>query len=1359
MGSNRWRLHRAGLINFWYYDDEEFHFSDGKLLLRGSNGSGKSVTMQSLIPLLLDGNKSPERLDPFGSKARKLENYLLDEEETDKDENTAYLYMEFKKEESENYLTIGMGFKAQKGKSLKSWGFAITDGRRIGHNFYLYKDMGEKIPLTKRELENRIETGGFVKDGQGEYMKMVNDLLFGFDEIEEYDELIKLLVQLRTPKLSKDFKPTVVYEIMENSLQQLSEEDLRPMSEAIENMDNIKSRLEELKESKKSAEKIKESYDKYNRYVLYDKAKSYITAAEEYEKVLQEKKAIEEKRDASREEYQDATRQIEALRIKQTVVEEKKKQLDIHDSVKIRERISEVEKNIEEADKDRQDKTQRLETKKGRERLLYGKIMDYRSQEVALIQKVRQILEDMDTLASAFAFDEQSFMKAELLKDLKKRYKFDFIRNDLKVHNQKLETGKQMLQTQERKAKEYDKILCSLDIAKEEMRFREKKLEEAESLLGETKEELIEKIYTWKKGNRELLLSDEALVRISRTIHSFTDKSSIDEVLSVVRETLNDTASKYQKDLSGQQFVLEKLEGFRQELLNQIHELKNKKDMAPERDEKVIANRARLSKYNIPHLPLYKAIDFRPEVPHEMRGRIEEALNDMGLLDALIIPKRYQQEALSMDPEAGDKYIFPVPSLLAHDLTEMLMPDGVEIEGISAAEIEEALRSILIDAGGSNVYIDEKGYYGIGILKGKAGSSYIPKFIGTTARMNYRQERIQALQQELWEVEDKIREAQKKIEELRGKIEKLKEEYSSFPSDQDLQIALHERKDADFNLQKAKEKVLEREEEEKKSYTELKELNQQVYALTHKILLKPDLGVYIEAVEAAGEYREQLYELTQLHENILRNKESEKNLEAERETLEIDIENLSGDLHQISMKLSKLKANREDLQAQLELSNYEEIQKEIEACLQWLRDIPGLLEKEIIRATTHQNGFEGALRELSKLEEQIEIKQKSLKLYQEIFTEEFTLNLLNLQDLGEALKNAHLVLREIKLQDRLEKEDCIQGLYGKFTENTQYLREYLLRIDHIFERNLEEEREIFSGILLKAKRLFLVGKIRGKDVEFYKLIEFIQEGIEESERLLRESDRQLFEDILVKNISKKIRAKIYHSDMWVNRMNELMEKMNTSSGLSFSLKWTSKKAESEDQLDTKELVDLLKQEGNLMKESDLNRLSEHFRSKIAEARRLQEDLGKSQSFHSIMREILDYRKWFEFKLYFMKTGQNKKELTNNAFYQLSGGEKAMAMYVPLFSAVYARYAGARKDCPRIISLDEAFAGVDEKNIRDMFRLLNELHLDFVINSQILWGDYDTVPSLSISELIRPDNVNFVTVIRYHWNGRTKELVS
>lgn len=101
----------------------------------------------------------------------------------------------------------------------------------------------------------------------------------------------------------------------------------------------------------------------------------------------------------------------------------------------------------------------------------------------------------------------------------------------------------------------------------------------------------------------------------------------------------------------------------------------------------------------------------------------------------------------------------------------------------------------------------------------------------------------------------------------------------------------------------------------------------------------------------------------------------------------------------------------------------------------------------------------------------------------------------------------------------------------------------------------------------------------------------------------------------------------------------------------------------------------------------------------------------------------------------------------------------MAMYIPLFlSGIFTISRGA-EDAPYIISLDEAFAGVDENNIRDMFALVEELGFNYIMNSQALWGDYDTVPSLSICELVRPKNAPYVTVIRYHWDGKVKRLAS
>ena len=147
------------------------------------------------------------------------------------------------------------------------------------------------------------------------------------------------------------------------------------------------------------------------------------------------------------------------------------------------------------------------------------------------------------------------------------------------------------------------------------------------------------------------------------------------------------------------------------------------------------------------------------------------------------------------------------------------------------------------------------------------------------------------------------------------------------------------------------------------------------------------------------------------------------------------------------------------------------------------------------------------------------------------------------------------------------------------------------------------------------------------------------------------------------------------------------------------------------------------------------------------------------SFHTAMKEVMDYRNWFDFKILYEKPGEKRKEMTNNAFYAFSGGEKAMSMYIPLFSAVAAKFESADPKAPLIIALDEAFAGVDEKNIQNMFALIRNFHFDYIMNSQVLWGDYPTVPSLAIYELFRPENAKYVTVISYEWDGHKKRIVN
>ena len=334
--NSKWEIHRVGLINFWYYDEEEFYFLQGRMLLRGANGSGKSVTMQSFIPLLLDGNMRPERLDPFGSRARKIENYLL-EEGDEREERIAYLYMELKRIESEMYTTIGIGMRARKNKKMDIWYFGITDGRRIGKDFFLYKEKGEKISLTKIELKNRIGEGGKVFDTQKEYAQYVNRVLFGFETMEEYRELLDLLIQLRTPKLSKEFKPSIINDILSSSLQTLSEDDLRPMSEAIENMDGLKINLDAAKESVKAAKQIQKVYHQYNQIVLYNKAFAYNEKRKQFRKCEEKECEFGNKLEQLELEREIEKTHYEELEREERVLKKEKQSLDQNDAFHLKE--------------------------------------------------------------------------------------------------------------------------------------------------------------------------------------------------------------------------------------------------------------------------------------------------------------------------------------------------------------------------------------------------------------------------------------------------------------------------------------------------------------------------------------------------------------------------------------------------------------------------------------------------------------------------------------------------------------------------------------------------------------------------------------------------------------------------------------------------------------------------------------------------------------------------------------------------------------------------------------------------------------------------------------------------------------
>lgn len=1348
MENSKWQANKIGLINFWYYDEQEFCFADGRMLLRGSNGSGKSVTMQSVIPLLLDGNMSPERLDPFGSRDRKMSSYLL-EDEDEREERTGYLYLEFKRSDSDTFLTLGMGLRARKRKPMDKWYFYISDGRRINKDFFLYKELDEKVTLTRKELEYRLREGGGVFDRQIEYMEYVNRQIFGFETVDEYKEMIDLLIQLRTPKLSKDFKPSVINDILSDSLQALSDDDLRPMSEAIENMDTTSMNLKSKQESRQAAEKIRKVYEQYNYVLLYQKAADYARGIRQDEKLKSEMEENVRQIGISEKKISVLSKQYQTLEIEQVTLDKEKESLNASDAVYLKKQEGDLQERIKQNQQNIQEKEKQLVTKE--EQYVQNRYKQKKQEEQQEIKRdeLLSMMDEMSEYAELMGFQEHAFLCDDLKNNLESTYSFDTHMLQAGQWKKKLEEGVEILREADEKRRRLDEGIKLLDGCRRDADVVERRVAECRMLCAQAQNEYKESIYEWSGRNQELILEQEIL----RMISSYADRYGDQSDYGTVRQLVADCQISKKEALSaGKHAVTGRKKEVKEKLDSAVLELREwetAKEPEPPRSEAVLRSRMHLKEMGIPYLEFYKVIEFDAGLSAEKCNYLEEALLDMGILDALVIDEEYREKVMTADQGMSDRYLFVQKQRASKSLLDLFNVNEEMNDLFFNQRIIRILENIGYDSEDSiAVYPD--GRYRMGVINGTITKDHEAEFIGVHARERSRQAKIAALKDECRQFEEQLQELEAEILKWDDRLRKLQQEYNEFPSDQDLHAAWRLKDETNREWERLLEEVKRLEVQVNEMTAAMQEIWKQAAALAEKLYLPCVLERFLEAKTAAEEYWKQLYELKGGHFSYIQMQVRVEELREVLDNLDLDMDTLRYDEGKYRRTLLQEQEELNSIQQQLSMTNYEEIRERLDYCMNRLMKIPK--EKEsCVQESTALRAQIGHMQEALAAQEKLKVSMADqIAFLKAGFEQERRLGYVEVK--GDTPQEAVESLEE--RAGSFVKEDILARLNQVYFENRGFLTEYQLTQTPIFE----ELEVAFPEIGRSAKRMDMYAKFRGIKVSFLELLKYLDEEILELNELLRAGDRELFEDILANTISRKIRSKMNASFAWVEKMNKLMGAMNTSSGLKLSLRLRSKTAENENQLDTSELVKLLKKDYRVMRDDEAERLSAHFRSKVEEARRGAKDSNGMISFYGVMRETLDYRKWFEFQLFFQKSGEKVKELTNSVFGTFSGGEKAMSMYVPLFSAVVAKYKGAREDAPRMISLDEAFAGVDNRNIRDMFRLMMEFDFNFIINSQVLWGDCDTLNTLAIYQLLRPENAKFVTVMPYLWNGKIKELI-
>ena len=411
-----------------------------------------------------------------------------------------------------------------------------------------------------------------------------------------------------------------------------------------------------------------------------------------------------------------------------------KESLSDSDTVKLKQREVEIKSQLEGLKKNITGKQRQEEEKKEKYQETEQKIQLQFQKNEMLWEEIENSLEYMEEEMAGVPFDEFAFMKKELTEQKGEQYSFQAHSELLKDYMTKVRLGKTTLEEEKGCQERYSRFLQELDSYQEEKNKAEREVLQYENQFHEVKQETIESVYRWEKENAELHLQSDLLQEMAREIEKYTTETDYWNI----RGLANGEFERKSQELSGK--VLQQsreLSDRRLEkdgICEELEQWKNQKEPEPERSEVVEKNRRLLKEKGIPYLQLYKVIDFDGKLDETQRAYLEEALLHMGILDALIVPEEYREQALALDAGVCDRYIFSDAAYVRNNIMDFLDVDNEEgdillyqnvsriLTAIGWKEQDEETISESIEK--NRTWIDKRGNYGIGIIEGTVTKNY-----------------------------------------------------------------------------------------------------------------------------------------------------------------------------------------------------------------------------------------------------------------------------------------------------------------------------------------------------------------------------------------------------------------------------------------------------------------------------------------------------------------------------------------------------------------------------------------------------------------------------------------------------------
>jgi uncharacterized protein (TIGR02680 family) len=1390
----RWRPSRAGILNVYQYQDEVLDFADGRLLLRGVNGSGKSTAMNMLLPFLLEADV--RKIDAAGEQRGVLRSWMLSD--NDDTQRTGYLWIEFTRDAGDGtseHRTVGCGIRANRSTDrVTTWWFS-TD-RRAKIDFRLTE---ADVPFSAEVLRSELGPRGQVFTSTAEYRAEIARRFFGGTDPQAY---FRLLHQVRNPRVG-DRIDTDLPRTLREALPPVPEDAVSDAAQPLEDLEDHRRNVTDLTTTADALDGVVEVYADYARRVLMtavEGAASAVDAARTAARRVARDRAAAERAVTAREaaargvgELADEHARATAERQGLTSLPEYSAHADL---VRRHDELGRADETAATLDAVRERAHARTTSAADAVGVARGQLesdlagiaghlgvvatatrtasaasaLAHLPDPPALVTEPRhdeaggttvdapEVLDPADPGAG----DPTAQLPAALVG----------VADALRSHRTRVRDLRERAAAADREAAAADLAETEAGEARERAEEAAEQADVARRAARIAADEHAGDVGSW----RERVAAHVAAVPAAEpggapgwlaVPAGGADDDAPGDDLRRRADALVGAAQRLSDDTAGV------LAAARSRASARVEEI----------DGEVEGQRAEYARVEAAgELPLPRAawrtdadtddavlfasvVDFAEDLDEASRAGLEAALEASGLLAARVCADG------ALRGEGGELLVAQGPGGEGGS-SRWLVP--VDTGSVPAQTVAGVLAAIGDAPGTAGVWVRADGSFGAGPLRGRH-TKPAAEHVGAGARAQARQRRLAELAALVADAEVRLATARAVAAALDEHAEGLRVLVRELPPTRAVDDAASAAAGAVRYAEQARDRSAERAAAAADTRRRADEAVARLQQGASDAGLPTDPARLEELLEAVGDAERALASVEAATERARRSVRSWREAVAgwEREVAELgsavtDHRAAAGHAASVRTELETVEASLGEEPAK--------VAARVGELDEHLREVAGRLETARGEQTTAAVAVREAELRVESSREALGEREKAATVGRSRLVEAAEVpGLLAAAERsisgGANGTSAHGGAAEVPLapaQDEPAGDPEPVPATPDTVDGAQELVEALrVRVpaprvqvtEDALEKALRATRDrLASGWDIESRRgadgtplaVHVTGPTRAV---LARMVHRIAVQRRRATSLLSAQQDQALRNLLHGRIAREVADSLFAARELVGRMNRILKGVTSSQGIGVRLEW---RPRSDLDPDTATALELLGKHPDLRTPDEDDQVREAVKGLVEQAR----TQDPEASYRTVIGDVLDYRTWHEMRIYLRRPNRNDELLTRRT--TLSEGEKKLVTVLPLASAAAASAAAHDPHgvgAPRLVLLDDAFAKVSEDNHAKLFGLLVDLDVDFVVTSERLWGTHPNVPALAITEVLRDPDLRAIALVHYRWNGHELEVTA